>query len=162
MDQQSDTINPAPGTPAENFHHSDSGYGTNGNTNVNYNYNPNYNQNYNQNFFMPSVLDSLAGWMKFLGIYTIVTGAITCIGIITAALGIPMIFAGIGLTNASKNLKEYRQFNNQFTLNNFFTYLNKYFKIYGIFAIIGIVISLIYIAFILIFAIMAVYTYNGY
>lgn len=157
MDQQTDAPNPAPGIPAENFHHNASGFGNNSN-NVNYNYNPNYNQN----FFMPSVLDSLAGWMKFLGIYTIVTGAITCIGILTAALGIPMIFAGIGLTNASKNLKEYRQFNNQFTLNNFFTYLNKSFKIYGIFAIIAIVISLLYIAFILVFVILTLYTYNSY
>ncbi len=127
-------------------------------------FNPgNGNLNYNQNNFMlQSILDSLSGWMKFIGIYTIVVGALTCIGIITAAIGVPMIFSGIALTNASKTLRNYKEFNNQFTLNDFFTFLNKYFKIQGIFVIIGIVLSVLYIAFLLIFVILSVYTYSSF
>ena len=140
---------------------SNSNVNNQGHNNINRNTN-NYNFGYNQNNYISSILDSLSGWMKFIGIYTIVVGAITCIGIITAAIGIPMIFSGIGLTNASKSLKEYREYNNQFTLNDFFTYLNKYFKIQGIFAIIGIVLSVIYIAFLLIFIIVGIYSYNSY
>ncbi|MDF2985582.1 MAG: hypothetical protein K0R50_1092 [Eubacterium sp.] len=123
----------------------------------------NGNFNYNQNNYMlHSILDSLSGWMKFIGIYTIVIGAITCIGIISAAIGVPMIFSGIALNNASKTLKNYKEFNNQFTLNDFFGFLNKYFKIQGIFVIIGIALSVLYIAFILIFVILSVYTYSSY
>ncbi len=138
-----------------------------GNNNPNNNFNPGYinnNNNFNnQNSYMaPPIIDSLSGWMKFIGIYTIVVGAISCIGIITAAFGIPMIFSGIGLTNASKSLKSYNDYNNQFTLNEFFTYLNKYFKIQGIFVIIGIALSVIYIAFLLIVIIVGLYSINSY
>lgn len=116
---------------------------------------------YNRNNYMPSILDSLSGWMKFMGIYTIIVGALTCLGIITAAIGIPMIFSGIGLHNASKSLKEYKELSNQFSLNDFFAYLHKYFKIQGIFVIIGIVLSVLYITFLIVFLVLALYTYNG-
>ncbi len=96
------------------------------------------------------VIDSLAGWMKFLGIFTIVMGSITCLGIITTAIGVPMIFSGISLYKASVNLKLYKNFNNPFTLNEFFFLLNKHFKIRGIFVIIALVLLLLYIAIFLI------------
>lgn len=119
------------------------------------------NQGGNQqnNFVMPSIIDTLSGWMKFIGIYTIVIGAITCIGIITAALGVPMIFAGIALTKGSSSIKLYKEYSSPFILNELFTSLNKYFKIQGILAIVGIVISIIYFVFILFFSAMAI---NGF
>jgi hypothetical protein len=110
----------------------------------------NYESNNQQmNFMMNSIIDSLSGWMKFIGIYTIVTGALTCIGIITAALGIPLIFAGIALTRGSKSIKSYKQHNSPYILNEVFTSFNKYFKIQGIMAIIGIAIFVIYIVILL-------------
>ncbi len=169
MDNPTDFNNTVENTPPEaGYNNIPNNQYVSGNNNPNNDFNPGYinnNNNFhnNQNSYMaPSIIDSLSGWMKFMGIYTIVVGAITCIGIITAAIGIPMIFSGIGLTNASKSLKAYKDYNNQFTLNDFFTYLNKYFKIQGIFAIIGIALSVIYIAFLLIVVIVGLYSFNSY
>lgn len=39
----------------------------------------------------------LNGWAKFIAYTLIVYGAFCCIGIITAAIGIPLIFAGLKL-----------------------------------------------------------------
>lgn len=114
--------------------------------------------NHQNNIFYP-IIDSLAGWMKFIGIYTVVIGSITCLGIITCAIGIPMIFSGLSLIKASKNLNLYQNVNNPFSLNEFFITLGKYFKIQGIFIIIGIALSIVYIAAILFFSLMAVNTY---
>lgn len=112
------------------------------------------------NSYMPnninSIIDSLSGWMKFIGIYTIISGALTCLGIITAAIGVPLILAGIALVNGSKSLKIYNQQNNQYSLNEVFTYINKYFKTQGILVIVGIVLTLIYIVIIILFAALSI------
>ena len=136
----------------------------NNNSGYNSGYNNGYNNNpigYNQYNQIPNIMVNLSGWMKFMGIYTIIVGAITCIGVITAAIGVPMIFSGISLNNASKNLKMYSQHNNEITLNYFFTYLHKYFKIQGIFTIISISISILYVAilFISLFMVLLPYGY---
>jgi len=119
------------------------------------------NESHNQqnNFVLYSIIDSLSGWMKFIGIYIIVTGAITCIGIITAAIGVPLIFAGIALTKGSKSIKSYKESTNPYILNDLFISLNKYFKIQGILAIVGIVLSVIYLAILLFVSVMAI---NGF
>lgn len=111
---------------------------------------PNYENNNQQNaYFLNSIIDSLSGWMKFIGIYTIISGALTCLGIITAAIGVPLILAGIALTKGSKSIKNYKQYNSPYILNELFTSMNKYFKIQGILTIIGIVIMILYFVFIL-------------
>jgi hypothetical protein len=115
--------------------------------------------NQQNNFMFNSIVDSLSGWMKFFGILTIISGALTCIGIITAAMGIPVIFAGISLVKGSQSLKAFKQYNSPYLLNEIFTYLNKYFKIQGILAIIGIALLIIYII-VLIFIV--VLSFNGY
>lgn len=97
--------------------------------------------------------------MKFLGIFTIVIGAITCIGIISAAIGVPMIFAGISLTNASKTVKEYADFKNPNVLYNLFSYLKKYFKIQGILAIVSIALAFVYIVIVLVILALGAYSY---
>jgi hypothetical protein len=97
------------------------------------------------NFNVNSIIGSLSGWMKFMGIYTIIAGSLTCIGVITAAIGVPLILAGIALVKGSSSLKNYSEYPNPFTLNEIFTLLNKYFKTQGIIAIVGIVLTVIYI-----------------
>ncbi len=109
-------------------------------------------QNLNQqsSYLLNSIIDSLSGWMKFMGIITIISGSLTCLGIITAAIGVPMIFAGIALTKGSTSIKSYKQFNNQVILNDVFSNLNKYFKIKGILAIVIISIYIVYFLFLII------------
>ncbi len=117
---------------------------------------------YNQQGNLFSIIDSLSGWMKFMGVYSIIAGAISCLGIITAAIGIPMIFAGLGLNRASESLKQYKANNNQYILNEVFTNMNKYFKIQGILIIIGLVVSVISIIIATVIAIAAVNTFTYY
>lgn len=106
-----------------------------------------------------SVINSLSGWMKFLGIYTIVMGAISCLGIITAAIGVPLIFAGISLTKGSTAIKEYADLNSPHVLFNVFTYLKKYFKIQGILAIVALALTVLYIVIILVVLALGAYSY---
>lgn len=103
------------------------------------------------NAFLYQTIDNLSGWMKFMGIYTIVLGSIYCLGIVSAALGIPMILGGRSLFKASNNIIKLKQFNNPFILNETFSSLNKYFKITGIITIISVVLTVMYFI-ILIFA----------
>ena len=111
---------------------------------------PNFENNNQQNaYLLNSIIDSLSGWMKFIGIYTIISGALTCLGIITAAIGVPLILAGIALTKGSKSIKNYKQYNSPYILNEVFSSMNKYFKIQGILTIIGIVILVIYFVILL-------------
>lgn len=140
MDNQTDNLNPIQSTPPASSNTPAPGYKPN-------------------NFVLYPVLDSLAGWIKFMGIFTIVMGAITCLGIITAAIGVPMILSGISLNKASDNLNLFKNFNSPYTLNEIFTHLNKYFKIQGIFVIIAVVLLILYIAaFLVIFTIISSYT----
>lgn len=149
------------------------------NTNAQNSYVPNIQQNntpfnsqqYNnfdansmsQNYFvLNSMIDSLSGWMKFMGIYTIVIGALSCLGILTAAIGVPLIFAGIALNKGSANLKSYKQYQNPYVLNELFTSLNKYFKIQGILTIVTIVLSIIYIIFLIFVIVFAANSYNEF
>ncbi len=106
-----------------------------------------------------SIINSLSGWMKFLGIYTTVMGAISCIGIITAAIGIPLIFAGISLTKGSTAIKEYADFNSPHILYNVFNYLKKYFKIQGILAIVALALTVLYIVILLVILALGAYSY---
>jgi len=52
-----------------------------------------------------SMLRSMSGDMKFIGILTIIGGALTCLSIIGAAIGIPYIFAGIRLKDAASTFE---------------------------------------------------------
>jgi|GEM_PF-1702854 len=169
MDNPTEFNHTVENTPPE------SGYNNNIQNNV---YNPNTNYpnnkfnpgyiNNNNNFYnnqstvmAANIIDSLSGWMKFFGIFTLVIGVISCIGIFSAAIGIPLIFAGIALTNASKSLKAYKESNNPFSLNDFFTNTNKFFKIQGILAIIGIAFAVILIAILLIIVIVGMYSFSN-
>lgn len=122
--------------------------------------NVNYGKNNQQNnFILNPIIDSLSGWMKFIGICTIVSGALTCLGVITAAIGIPIIFSGIALTRASKSIKTYKQYNSPYMLNEIFTSMNKYFKIQGILSIIGIVLFVIYVLIIIFGLVLSIYSF---
>ncbi len=150
MDNQYDANNPMQNNDTEGNINEQGLYNSN---HQQYNMNQQYYYDANgipqNNFIMNSMIDSLSGWMKFMGIYTIIMGAISCIGIITAALGVPLIFSGIALNKGSDNIKNYKQSNNPHVLNEVFTSLNKYFKIQGILTIVGIVLSVIYFIFII-------------
>ena len=97
--------------------------------------------------------NSLGGWAKFVAVMNIIVGSFSCLGIITAAYGVPLIIAGIKLMNAVDDLKRYTEANDTGKLNDVFSNIGKYFKLTGIayivmicFWILSIVLYIIFFA----------------
>ncbi len=90
-------------------------------------------------------LKNLAGWATFKAIIDIITGALSCFGIITAAYGIPQIISGIKLLNATDGLKSYMSSGDTTKMGDVLYNFNKYFKLSGIAIIIKIVFIVLFL-----------------
>ena len=88
-------------------------------------------------------------WVKVVAILSIISGGITCLGIISALIGVPMIFSGVKLLKAYERLKDFEGTNDANQLFAAVEEYNKYFTIMGILQIVGIVIAVLYIGFII-------------
>ena len=71
-----------------------------------------------------------------MGVLTIIGGAMWCLGIITAAIGVPLIIAGVKLLKAVSLSKEVGHSDQEQMLREVFTNLNAFFKMNGIIVII--------------------------
>lgn len=87
----------------------------------------------------------LNGWTKFVGISYIVYGSLMCVGILTAAIGIPIIFAGLRILRAYEDMKRFSESNSYYNLANAVDNLNGSFKITGILIVIGLSFMALYI-----------------
>lgn len=100
-------------------------------------------------------LKNLIGWATFRAVMDIIVGALSCLGIITAAYGVPQIMGGVKLLNACDEMKRYMATNDLEKLNTTFISFNKFFKLTGISTIVkiifGVVFFILYIVFIAIF-----------
>ena len=114
-----------------------------------YNVQPQGNQ-YQSPMF--GLIDLMVKDMKFVGIFTIIYGIITCLGCITAAIGIPMIFAGMRLKESAEFYLAYASanMNNPDLLMQAFEKQRKFFNIQKILIIISLVLTALYIVFIII------------
>jgi len=112
---------------------------------------PPYQANYGQNP-METLIHTLTGNMKFVGIFSIIYGALTCLGCITAVIGIPMIFAGMRLRESADFFRAYAaaNMNNPDLLSQALEKQNRYFNIQKILIIVGLVLTVLYIIFIII------------
>lgn len=90
----------------------------------------------------PQQPKGISGWGDFFAIMMIINGVITCLGIITAVFGVPLIIAGVKLQNAVKASKELSG-SNELKLDEVFDNLNSFFKIQGILIIVGWVIGVL-------------------
>jgi len=95
------------------------------------------------------------GWITFRGIIDIIVGAFACLGIITAAYGIPRIIAGIKLLNAADELKYYMNTNDNKRFQTVLFSLYKYFKMSSISVIIKIGFIILIVTFYLLIFIFA-------
>ncbi len=104
--------------------------------------------NYGQNP-IGFLINSLVGNMKFVGVFTIIYGALTCLGCISAAIGIPMIFAGIRLRESADFFKAYADanMNNPEILSQALEKQNRFFNIQKIIIIVSLVLTVLYIIF---------------
>lgn len=92
---------------------------------------PDNKNNYTIELDLPG-LNNLISWATFKAVIDIITGVLSCFGIITAIYGVPMIIAGIRLLNAVEEMKKYMSENNLKNISDSFMKLNEYFKFNGI------------------------------
>jgi len=84
-------------------------------------------------------------YMRFIGVLTIIFGALYCIFIITAIVGIPAIFMGVRMREAAANFDKYASTGNLQDLWNAVERQKRFFFIQYVFAIIGLILMVIYI-----------------
>ncbi len=100
----------------------------------------------NQQEQQPAVLPflkNLAGWATFKAIIDIIYGALCCLGIITAAFGVPRIISGVKLLNATDYLKKNMYSNDQENITAALYYFNQYFKFSGASIIVQIAMAIV-------------------
>ena len=95
----------------------------------------------------PPFLKSLAGWAAFRAVMDIITGVLTCFGIITAAVGVLQIISGVKLMNASDDLKHQISTGDDSKISSALQNMQKYFKFSGIATIIQLAFGLLIIIF---------------
>lgn len=96
-----------------------------------------------------STISNMTRDMNFVGIMTIIGGALSCLTIIGAILGIPVIISGMRLREAAAAFTSYQSSNDAGTLMNGFERQGRFFFIQKVLAIIGLVIGGIYLIIIL-------------
>ncbi|MBD3246766.1 MAG: hypothetical protein GF333_07120 [Candidatus Omnitrophica bacterium] len=90
-------------------------------------------------------LYEVKGWLKFLGIVHIVTGALQCLTIIGALFGWIPLWIGILSLKTANNLGEAEDTDDAAAARTGLQNLGLIIKILGIFAIIGVCLSLAYV-----------------
>jgi hypothetical protein len=108
-------------------------------------------QNYRPASNFGFIFEKLTKDMHFVGLFTIIYGVLSCLTIIGALFGIPIIIAGLRIREAADQFSIYRMSNNNQALKAGFELQNKYFRIFKILIIVGIVLTVLYILLIILF-----------
>ena len=98
-------------------------------------------------------LINMAKYMNFFGIYLIITGALSCIGIVTALIGVPIIYAGIRMKEASESYRRLSLTGSFSDLSRAVAKQTRSFYIYFVITIIGLIVYAIYLFVLLIIAV---------
>jgi hypothetical protein len=93
-------------------------------------------------------LRSMSGDMTFLAIAEIVVGALYCLTIIGAAIGIPMIFAGLRLKESADAFTSYTSAAESGMLRGALEKLGRHFHIHKILVIVSIALTILYVIFV--------------
>lgn len=97
------------------------------------------------------IFEKMTSDMKFVGLFTIIYGAITCLSIIGALIGVPLIIAGLRLREAADEYKMFQISNDKNSLRIAFEKQSKYFNILKILIIVSLVLLVLYIIGIILF-----------
>lgn len=89
--------------------------------------------------------------MRFVGMFAIIYGALTCLSIIGALIGIPIIFIGLRMREAADQFSAFRITNNAASMRAGFELQGKFFHILKILIIIQIVLIVFMIIFFILF-----------
>jgi hypothetical protein len=98
-------------------------------------------------------VNKMTGDMQFVGIFYIIIGALQCLSIIGAIIGIPLIICGLRLRESADSFKGYLTTNDSGLLENALERQSRFFFIQKILLIISIVIFVLYIIFLIVFGI---------
>jgi hypothetical protein len=90
-------------------------------------------------------------YMKFFAYYFIISGAFSCIGIITALIGVPMIFAGIRVRESAEAYKRLSLTGSFSDLSQAIAKQTRGLYIMFLLTIIGLIVYVIYLFVLLIF-----------
>lgn len=82
--------------------------------------------------------------MKFVGMFSIIYGAITSLSIIGALMGVPLIFVGVRMRDAADYFQAYQMTKDRTALINAFDAQAKFFRITKILIIISIILMIGY------------------
>lgn len=96
-------------------------------------------------------VNKMAGDMKFVGIFYIIIGAIECLTIIGAVIGIPLIISGLRLRESADSFKGYLISGDSFMLERALERESRFFFIQKVFLIISIALFVLYIIFLIVF-----------
>lgn len=96
------------------------------------------------------MVKKMAGDMKFNGIFSIIYGALSCLSIVGAIIGVPLIFAGLRLNEASDLFKSYINSGDFLSLSNALERQGRYFFINKVLIIIALVLLALYIVLIIV------------
>lgn len=112
------------------------------------------------------LLETLSKWSGFVGIMTIIMGALTCLGGIgtfgiSLIPGIIQIILGVKLRNAKTSVDRYLSGDAR-EVNGIFENLGSYMKLQGILMIVGLVLAAIGIVIAIIGGIALFSQFNGY
>ena len=89
--------------------------------------------------------------MRFVGMFAIIYGALTCLSIIGALIGVPIIFVGLRMREAADQFSTFRITNNAASMRAGFELQGKFFHILKILIIVQIVLIVLMIIFFVIF-----------
>ncbi len=108
------------------------------------------------------IFSKMTSDMKFVGLFTIIYGALSCLSIIGAVIGIPLIIAGLRIRESADEYSFFQTTNDNKALRRAFEKQQKYFNILKILIIVGLVLFVLYIVFIMIFGIFAFSSMDSY
>jgi hypothetical protein len=97
-----------------------------------------------------SMFGKMTSDMRFVGLFTIIYGALNCLSIIGAVIGIPMIFIGIRMREAADHFDMFKDSNDAKALRRGFESQSKFLNIQKILIIIGIVLFVLSIIFMIV------------
>jgi hypothetical protein len=97
-------------------------------------------------------VNKMTGDMRFVGLFYIIVGALYCITIIGAVMGIPFIICGLRLRESADAYNGYLSSSDSNMLERAFERQGSFFFIQKVLMIIGLVLMVLYIIFIIAFS----------
>jgi hypothetical protein len=94
---------------------------------------------------MAENVPKMTQYMKFIGILEIIFGALYCVTIIGALIGVPVIYMGIRMREAAEGFKKYLASDSKEDLNYAIDRQKRFFFIQFVLAIIGLAFLGIYL-----------------